>query len=103
MIAKRGDWVQIERQILQVGERAPQVPEDTQAVPLMMWVKGFLDMEECEVGEEGLIETMTGRRVSGKLTQVLPTYRHNFGEPQPELLRIGLELREILRGGADGE
>jgi len=100
-IAKRGDWVQIEKQILPAGERAPQVPGDTQAVPLMMWVKGFLDMETCEVGKEGTIRTVTGRCLSGIITKVLPGYYHNFGEPQPELLTIGLELRKILRGGGD--
>ena len=101
--AKRGDWVQISKQILGAGERAPQVPEDTQAVPLIMWVKGFLDQESGEVGKEGIIVTVTGRRVTGTITEILPSYPHNFGQPQPELLKIGIELRDFLRGGGDGE
>ncbi len=102
-MAKRGDWVQIHRQVLPAGARAPQVPEDTQAVALEMWVKGFLEQETGEVGREGTIVTVTGRRVTGTVSQVLPTYSHNFGEPQPELLKIGLELREFLGGGDSDE
>ena len=40
--AAQGAWVEIHRCVLQAGERAPQVPEDTQRVPLEMRVKGFL-------------------------------------------------------------
>lgn len=96
-VAKRGDWVQIEREILAVGERAPQAPADTQNTPLMMWVKGFLEQDSCEIGQQGTIKTMTGRTVSGKLTALLPTYNHTFGEPQPELLGIANELRTLLQ------
>ncbi len=100
-VAKRGEWVQVYKQILKAGQRAPQVPEDTQAVPLEMWVKGFLDQDDGRIGEEVLIRTVTGRKVSGKLTEILPDYVHNFGKPQPELLKVGLELRTILRGGGE--
>jgi sulfur transfer protein SufE len=37
--AKKGDWVQVYRVVLEAGERAPQVPEDTAKVPLEMKVK----------------------------------------------------------------
>lgn len=97
--AKRGEWVQIETVILPVGERAPQVPDDTKQVPLMMWVKGFLDMDSCDIGAQAQIRTVNERRVSGKLKAILPTYEHNFGIPQPELMSIGLELKAMLRGG----
>jgi 2-amino-4-ketopentanoate thiolase alpha subunit len=102
-MAKRGDWVQIYRRVLPAGNRAPQVPEDTQAVALEMWVKGFLDQETGEVGQEGTIVTVTGRLVTGAISKVLPAYSHNFGEPQPELLKIGPELREFLGGGEGDE
>lgn len=39
MEAKRGDWVRIHSIVLEVGERAPNIPEDTQNVPLEVWGK----------------------------------------------------------------
>ena len=33
---KKGDWVQIENIVLPAGQRAPQVPEDTQAYNLKL-------------------------------------------------------------------
>ena len=41
-LIEEGTWVEIHRVVLQPGERAPQVPEDTRHVPLEMRVKGFL-------------------------------------------------------------
>ncbi|MGR8952181.1 MAG: 2-amino-4-ketopentanoate thiolase, partial [Gammaproteobacteria bacterium] len=38
----KGVWVEIHDIVLEAGERAPQVPEDTAKVPLEMCVKGFL-------------------------------------------------------------
>ena len=102
MNAKQGDWVQISRVVLPAGERAPQVPEDTQKVPLEMWVKGFLVEAGAGIGEVVSVRTVTGRLVRGTLTAVLPAYSHNFGEPQPELLHISQELRLLLKGGGQG-
>ncbi|HWJ03169.1 MAG TPA: 2-amino-4-oxopentanoate thiolase subunit OrtA [Verrucomicrobiae bacterium] len=99
MIAKRGDWVQIYRVILPADERAPQVPQDTKQVPLELWVKGFLQQDQAKLGEEVEIITTTGRAVQGELNDILPRYNHDFGSPQPELLKIGTELRRILWGG----
>ncbi|GAH48887.1 unnamed protein product [marine sediment metagenome] len=50
--AKKGDWVQISRIILPPGKRAPQVPEETQRVPLKEMVKGFL-LNDAEKGDKG--------------------------------------------------
>ncbi|MGQ9626540.1 MAG: 2-amino-4-oxopentanoate thiolase subunit OrtA [Anaerolineae bacterium] len=96
MRARRGDWVQIHKVILEPGQRAPQVPEDTQKVPLEMFLKGFLEDEEAEIGQEVTITTVIGRKVRGELVAINPAYPHNFGRPVPELLRIGPLLREIL-------
>lgn len=101
MNAKKGDWVQIEVTILNPQERAPQVPEDTKKVPLQMRVKGFLLNENASVGDHVDIQTMTGRIVTGKLVAVNPKYEHDFGDPVPELITIGKELREFLEG--DGQ
>jgi hypothetical protein len=94
--AIRGQWVQVHRIVLAAGTRAPQIPPETQAVPLEMWVKGFLTTGSATEGEEVTIETVTGRRLTGRLVDAQPQYRHGFGEPVPELLTIGRECREIV-------
>lgn len=92
----QGTWVEIHRIVLTPGERAPQVPVDTQSVPLEMRVKGFLS-GPAVLGEEAEIETPAGRRLRGTLVEVNPAYTHGFGPPIPELSIIGLEVRAILR------
>lgn len=98
MIAKKGDFVQIQIRILEPEERAPNLPEDTRRVPFEMRVKGFLIDEEANLGSTVKIRTFSGREVSGTLVAINPIYEHNFGEPVPELLTIGEELRSILGG-----
>lgn len=93
---KKGTWVEIHRIVLAPGERAPQVPEDTKAVPLEMTVKGFL-CRDADVGDEVEIVTPTGRRARGVLRAINPAYEHGFGSPIEELSSIGGELRGILR------
>ncbi len=102
-----GSWVQVHRVILPAGQRAPQVPEETQRVPLELRAKGFL-LGEARMGDEVTVRTIIGRELSGTLVAVNPPYGHDFGAPVPELLTIGQELRELLagrrggRGGAAG-
>ena len=95
MIAKKGDWVMIYNIVLEPKDRAPQIPEDTKKVPLEMWIKGFL-LEDTEVGEIANIETIVGRKVSGKLVEIHPTHKHNYGNHIPEILQIGKTLKELL-------
>ena len=92
---KKGTWVEIHKIVLEKGERAPQVPDDTKQVPLEMKVKGFL-VEDAIMGEETTIMTPADRTFTGTLTEVNPAYTHQFGPPIPELLPIGKELRKIL-------
>lgn len=95
---KKGEWVRIHKIILEPRERAPQVPDDTKAVPLEMWDKGYLQAD-AEIGDEVEIETVTGRREAGTLIEVNPYYTHDFGTFVPELLAIDKQVREILFGG----
>ncbi|HOV28869.1 MAG TPA: 2-amino-4-oxopentanoate thiolase subunit OrtA [Synergistales bacterium] len=95
MKVPKGSWVQIEQVVLKPEERAPQVPEDTKAVPLMLWVKGTL-LEDASLGETVEIETAIGRRLTGKLVAENPPYTHGFGRPVPELLSVGKEFRELI-------
>ena len=96
-LIEQGTWVEIYNVVLEAGEHAPQVPEDTQRVPLEMRVKGFL-VSSAAIGEKVEISTPTGRRLNGILTEVNPAYTHSFGPPIPALSTIGSEVRELLRG-----
>ncbi len=100
--AKKGDWVQIHQIVLKPDERAPQVPEDTKKVPLELWVKGIA-LQDAKIGSMIEVETATGRRVKGELTAVNPRYVHDFGDFVPELLKVDMQLREILFGGDSNE
>ena len=102
MKAKKGDWVQVHQIILRPEERAPQVPEDTKKVPLELWVKGTLN-QDVSIGDEVEVKTMTGRIIKGKLVAINPPYTHSFGEFVPELLKIDMQLKEILFGGEQNE
>lgn len=101
MDAKRGDWVRIHTIVLEVGERATNIPEETQKVPLEMWDKGFLLEDNANIGDNVKVETYIGRTVEGKLIEVNPYYKHDFGKSVPELLYIGRQARELLE--RDGE
>lgn len=92
----QGSWVEIHKIALDAGERAARVPEDTRQVPLELRVKGFL-VAAAALGDEAEIETLTGRRLRGRLTANNPAYSHSFGPPIPELSSIGGEVRAILR------
>ena len=101
MDAKRGDWVRIHNIVLEVGQRAKNLPEDTQNVPLEMWVKGFLLNDSAKIGDKVKVETYIGRIVEGTLVEVNPYYSHNYGKAVPELLYIGRQAREFLRKGVE--
>lgn len=94
--ARTGDWVQVENTVLSPGERAPGVPEETQAVPLKMRVKGFA-LGEGNLGDEIEIQTIIGRKTRGRLVDLDPAYQHTFGKPVKELLTVGPEVRKLIR------
>ena len=96
--AATGTWVEIHAIVLPEGERASQVPEDTQRVPLEMRAKGFL-VQPAALGEEAEVETVIHRRLRGILAAVNPAYSHSFGPPIPELSTVGGEVRAMLRNG----
>jgi hypothetical protein len=97
---QEGSWVEIHRVVLAAGERAPQVPADTQAVDLEMRVKGWL-VKPANIGEQAEIDTAAGRRLRGTLVALNPAYEHGFGPPIPELSGIGVALRSGLRREGD--
>jgi len=93
--AKKGDYAQIHRVELTPGERGPNLPEDTRQVPFELRVRGFLD-HDASVGDDVTITTPIGRKQRGTLEAVNPPYEFGFGEPVPELMGLGPELRKLL-------
>jgi len=93
--ATKHTWVEIHGVVLEPGQRAPQVPNDTQQVPLEMTVKGFL-AHDATLGQQVEILTPAGRTLQGTLIAINPAYTHTFGAPLAELLAIGSEVRAML-------
>ena len=93
MMVSKGSFVRIRKTVLQPEERSANLPEDTKLVPFKMWVKGYL-LEEAEMFEIVSIKTVDGRIEKGRLKEVFPTYKHNYGEYVEEALK----LREIIKG-----
>ena len=94
--AKKGDFVQIHKTILEPNNRPDNLPDSTKSVPFECWIKGYLLDEDAEIGGQVRIETFIGRELSGTLYQVNPNYDHNFGEPQKEILSICSEVKHQL-------
>lgn len=92
---RAGDWVEVERVLLEPADRSPNLPADTAEQPLLAWVKGFA-RSEALLGEGLTVETMTGRLVTGRLSSTTPGYYHTFGDPIAELVHVGRDLRARL-------
>ena len=96
MNAKRRDWVRIYKVVLMPEERAGNLPEDTKKVPLEMWDKGFLINDNAIIGDDVEVETIIGRKISGKLVEINPNFDVNFGKGVTETMYIGRQLKEML-------
>jgi hypothetical protein len=90
-----GDWVEVRYVLLEPADRSENLPADTAAQPLLVWTKGFA-RSDAAIGDELAVETVTGRVVTGVLTDVNPGYTHTFGRPTPELTHVGRDLRARL-------
>ena len=101
--AKKGDLVQIHKIVLEPDQRPENLPSSTKSVAYECLIKGFLLVEHAGIGTEVKIETFIGRELSGTLYRVNPTYDHNFGEPQREILTVGNEAhRRISKKDEEG-
>jgi 2-amino-4-ketopentanoate thiolase alpha subunit len=96
MKAIKGDWIRIHNIVLNTDQRAAQIPEDTKQVPLEMWDKGFLLSSSAEIGDEVEVETIIGRKLTGRMIELNPQFNHAWGNCVPEILHIGRQLRSIL-------
>ena len=90
-----GEWVEVERVLLEPADRSTNLPEETASKPLLTWVKGFA-LADADMGTEVSVTTMTGRTVTGTLSAINPGYFHTFGQPIPELVHVGADLRARL-------
>ena len=62
-----------------------------------MWVKGIA-LEDGSSGDIIKIKTVTGRCTEGRLVDINLRHVHDYGEFQPELLKIELQLKDIMFG-----
>jgi hypothetical protein len=90
-----GEWVEVERVLLDPADRSKALPPETAELPMLVWVSGFATTEAA-LGEDLTVETMTGRLVAGRLSAINPGYFHTFGNPIPELASVGRDLRARL-------
>jgi hypothetical protein len=96
-----GAWVEVQQVVLTAGNRAPNVPDDTAAVDFVARIRGFL-LADAAFGAEVTVRTLAGRSVSGRLSAVNPRNPADFGDPVPELLRLGEAARQALDGSGQG-
>jgi hypothetical protein len=96
-----GAWVEVQQVVLTAGHRAPNVPDDTAAVDFVARIRGFLQADAA-MGDETTVRTLAGRSVTGRLIAVNPRNPADFGNPVPELLRLGEAAREALDGRMQG-
>ncbi len=94
-MAKKGDWVKIEKILLKPEERTAKIPDETKKVPYVVHVCGYLE-QDAEIGSVVNIKSKIGRIHTGKLIEEKPTFKHNFGDFVPELADINIELRNEL-------
>ena len=81
--------------VLRAGERAPTVPEDTGQTEFVARIRGFL-VDAAELGGPATVLTLLDRAVSGELIAVNPRNPADFGDPVPDLLRLGQDARRSL-------
>ncbi|MEG0284112.1 MAG: 2-amino-4-oxopentanoate thiolase subunit OrtA [Erysipelotrichales bacterium] len=91
-MVKKGTFVRIEKTILTADERTSKIPEDTKSTPFVMWTKGVLQ-NDCEMGGEATVLTMSTRQDTGKLVEVEPMYELNYGDFLEEMIQIDLGLK----------
>lgn len=93
---KKGTWVEIEEIVLEVKDRASNIPIETKATPLKCWTRGNC-MEDCILGEYVEVKTNIGRFVKGIVVDVEPGYCHTFGKYVSEISKIGTQAKEMIK------
>ena len=94
---EKGTWIEIEEEVLSPEDRSSAIPDETKKTPLRMWAKGHC-LSECNIGDTVKIETVTGRILSGIVTEEKPRFTHDYGDFVEEIMYIGPQAREMLWG-----
>ncbi|MBU3192783.1 2-amino-4-oxopentanoate thiolase subunit OrtA [Clostridium algidicarnis] len=93
---KKGTWIEIEEVVLEVNDRASNIPIETKATPLKCWTRGNC-MEDCVLGQCVEVETNIGRIAKGIVVDVEPGYYHTFGKYVSEISKIGTQAKEMIK------
>jgi hypothetical protein len=96
-VIAKGSYVEIIEEVLAIGDRSLNIPQDTKLTPLKQWSKGWL-LEESDIGRRALIRTVNGRVMEGIITEENPCYKHSFGEFISETMFIGEQAKKLLWG-----
>ncbi len=92
---KAGDYVRIKKVVLEPNDRSKNIPLDTAKLPLIMWVKGFLE-SDAKAGDFVQIKTITGRVENGYLLENELVYDVNYGEFLPEILQMDVYFKSLI-------
>ncbi|SUY46131.1 Uncharacterised protein [Clostridium putrefaciens] len=93
---RKGTWIEIEEVVLEVDDRASNIPIETKATPLKCWIRGYC-MEDCDLGEYVQVKTNIGRIAKGVVVEVEPGYYHTYGKYVSEISRIGIQAKEMIK------
>ncbi|MCL2702880.1 MAG: 2-amino-4-oxopentanoate thiolase subunit OrtA [Defluviitaleaceae bacterium] len=96
-MVKKGAWVTIENVVLLASERGENLPADTRRTDLKKWVRGTL-ARRAQIGGPAIIVTPSGRKESGVLVEVNPSFAVGYGTYVPELRKAADQAREFMRG-----
>jgi len=92
----KGSFVRIRKTLLKPEERSKNLPKETSLVPFKMWVKGFL-LEDADLFDIVKIKTITNRIETGRLKEVFPKYKHDYGDFIPEILEMNQIILQDLK------
>lgn len=96
-IVPAGTHVEVVREILAAGQRAPGVPEDTAHTPYRVRTRGIL-VEETPMFGQATVLTPAGRLYTGRIILESPPDNHSFGRRHPALLEAITSIHGVLRG-----
>jgi hypothetical protein len=83
-MVKKGTYVSIRQTILECGQRAAGIPEDTAKTPLLAWISGHL-IQDAMLEAQASITTKTGRVEHGILEEIEPFTNVDYGGYVKEL------------------
>ena len=95
-MVKKGAWVTIESVVIPASERIG-TNSGARGTDFKKWVRGTL-MRRAEIGGPAAVVTQAGRKESGTLVEVNPSFGVSCGTYVPELRKAGDQARELICG-----